>query len=354
MPLIVEGPVPPLWEKRARSQAGFASESSARGEECVHLALINNMPDPALEDTEIQFFELLDIASGDLPVYLKLYSATGVPRAEQGQRHLNNFYFGFDDLWRSRFDGMIITGTEPRQPNLRDEPYWGLLADVFDWASRNTGSTILSCLAAHASVLHFDGINRHRLPDKQFGVFTSKKKCDSELLSHAPEFVCFPHSRWNEVREDELTAAGYALLTSSAHAGADLFVKEHKRSLFVHFQGHPEYGAQALLKEYQRDIKRFLRSERDTYPTMPEGYFGDSAIHLLNEFRETAMSDRRENIIEFFPKSVIEGLENRWQSSAVCVYRNWLTYIDSRKSDISSARTISPVARARSVGSQLG
>ena len=27
---------------------------------------------PALEDTELQFFELLDVASGEIPVHLKL------------------------------------------------------------------------------------------------------------------------------------------------------------------------------------------------------------------------------------------------------------------------------------------
>ena len=84
------------------------------------------MPDPALEDTELQFFELLDIASGDTPVVIKLYSLTGIPRTDRGQRHLNSFYCDFDDLWNNRFDGVIVTGTEPREPDLRDEPYWGL------------------------------------------------------------------------------------------------------------------------------------------------------------------------------------------------------------------------------------
>ena len=51
-----------------------------------------------------------------------------------------------------------------------------------------------------------------------------------------------PHSRWNEVRADALTACGYEVLTQSAEAGVDLFVKKKKDSLFVHFQGHPEYG----------------------------------------------------------------------------------------------------------------
>ena len=40
--------------------------------ECVKIAFINNMPDPALEDTEMQFMELLATAAGDFPVRLKL------------------------------------------------------------------------------------------------------------------------------------------------------------------------------------------------------------------------------------------------------------------------------------------
>ena len=114
MPLIIEGGrVPSRWaEKETRSHSHFPLD------QCVSLALVNNMPDPALEDTELQFFDLLDIASGDVPVVIKLYSLTGVPRTDRGQRHLNSFYYNCDELWHTALDGVIITGTEPRQPDL--------------------------------------------------------------------------------------------------------------------------------------------------------------------------------------------------------------------------------------------
>jgi homoserine O-succinyltransferase len=333
MPLIIEGGrVPTRWAEKQNLRP-VASTTGPAGRDCVSIALINNMPDAALEDTEMQFFELLDIASGDVPVTLKLYSLPGVPRTNRGQQHLNNFYFGVDDLWNNRFDGVIITGTEPRHPNLQDEPYWATLASVFDWAAENTSSTVLSCLAAHASVLHSDGIPRHPLPDKRFGVFESGKISDHELMSSAARILRFPHSRWNEVREQELTPSGYLVLAKSREAGVDLFVKRRKRSLFVHFQGHPEYGAQTLLKEYRRDIKRFLRRERETYPLMPQGYFSETAAQLLNDFRGRALCDRRENVIDSFPQSVVHGLQNIWQSSGACVYRNWLSYVAAEKGD---------------------
>jgi homoserine O-succinyltransferase/O-acetyltransferase len=346
MPLIIEGGrVPTRWaEKKALRPADRCAGSGQR----ISLALINNMPDPALEDTELQFFELLDIASGDVPVVVTLYSLTGIPRTDRGRQHLNSFYFDFDDLWNRRFDGVIATGTEPLQPNLKDEPYWTTMTDVLDWAQENTSSTVLSCLAAHASVLHGDGIARYRLPDKQFGVFDSTRKCEHSLTSRIADRIRFPHSRWNEVRGDELASCGYSVLTESAEAGVDLFVKKKKKSLFVHFQGHPEYGAQTLLKEYRRDIKRFLRDERETYPTAPAGYFDAAAIQRLNDFRATAIADRREEIAASFPDSaVVGGLQNNWHSSAACVYRNWLHYLESRKTETPAFAAMARTASER-------
>jgi homoserine O-succinyltransferase len=336
MPLIIEGgQVPPRWAGRSGfSSVGSVEYYSPRAE-CVRIAFINNMPDPALEDTEIQFFELLDGAAGDIPVFLKLYSLSGVPRGERGQQHLNSFYFSTYDLLNSQVDALIMTGTEPRQPNLRNESYWPALTNVLEWAEGNTVSTVLSCLAAHAGVLHSDAINRCPLSDKQFGVFHFTKAANHQLLGGMEERVRFPHSRWNEVQADALAANGYLVLTHSADGGVDSFVKKKKRSLFVHFQGHPEYGAQTLLKEYRRDIKRFLRGERETYPSMPKGYFDATAVRDLADFRDLALSDRREELMERFPEGT-GSLEKTWHSSAVSIYRNWLQYVITSRADVSA------------------
>jgi homoserine O-succinyltransferase len=337
MPLIIDGGlVPPRWaEKRGLLPPGLGGYD--RRPECLRIAFINNMPDAALEDTEMQFFELLNDASGDLPIILKLHSLSGVPRGERGQQHLASFYFATDDLLNSRFDALIMTGTEPQQPNLRDEPYWSALANVLDWAESHTASTVLSCLAAHAGVLHSDGIERHPLADKQFGVFDFTSDAYQELTNGGADRVHFPHSRWNEVRADALVASGYVVLTQSAEGGVDSFVKKKKQSLFVHFQGHPEYGAQTLLREYRRDIKRFLRQERETYPSMPKGYFDTAATRLLTDFREGVLSDRREELMESFPEAAVVGsLQKTWHSPAMNIYRNWLQYLVTKKAEAST------------------
>src|SRR4029077_9265986 len=112
-----------------------------------------------------------------------------------------------------------------------------------------------------------------------------------------------PQSRWNEIPEEALRACGYRVLTRSEDAGVDSFVKQ-RQSLFVFFQGHPEYEAVTLLLEYRRDIGRFLRRERDTYPSMPHGYFDQETVETLTALRERALVDRREALLAEFPTAL--------------------------------------------------
>ena len=77
MPLIIDGGrVPTRWAEKG-FPGPFRPTAVRAAPDCLQLALINNMPDAALEDTELQFFDLLDAASGNVPVVIKLYSLTG-------------------------------------------------------------------------------------------------------------------------------------------------------------------------------------------------------------------------------------------------------------------------------------
>jgi homoserine O-succinyltransferase len=303
----------------------------------LDLALINNMPDPALDATERQFRALLSAAADDIAVYLTIYTLPEVPRTDFGQRQVST-YANFDDLWTRHHDGLIVTGAEPRATDLKDEPFWGSLTRVLDWAESHTYSTILSCLAAHAGILHIDGIVRQPLGDKRFGIFECVRVSDHPLTAAAPNRLRMPHSRWNEIPEEALLACGYRVLTRSEDAGVDAFVKQRK-SLFVFFQGHPEYEAVTLLLEYRRDIGRFLRGERDTYPPVPQGYFDEETVHALTTLRERALSDRREELLAEFPLEMAVGkVTNTWRSTAQGLYRNWLLYILAQKAQATRPR----------------
>jgi homoserine O-succinyltransferase len=329
-----------------RRRAGVApTRLRATAAETIEIGLVNNMPDAALEQTERQFIGLLNGAVGERRIRLKLFCLPEVVRAGAARERVELRYAPFDELWDSRLDGLIVTGTEPRAPDLRDEPYWRTLSKIIDWAEMNTRSTIWSCLAAHAAVLHMDGIRRHALPDKCFGVFNCARSADHALMTGLPARLPIPHSRWNGLRAEELAAAGYAVLTHSHEAGVDMFARDGN-SLFVFFQGHPEYEARTLLGEYRRDVRRFLRGERESYPSLPHGYFDDDATRRLAAFHLRALDDRREALMEAFPSCSEESLQARWHPAAERLMTNWLGQLTAPKPQPSKTAILADADRA--------
>ena len=107
-----------------------------------------------------------------------------------------------------------------------------------------------------------------------------------------------------------------------------MFVKQKRRSLFVYFQGHPEYDAHSLLGEYRRDVGRFLRGEIERYPTMPHGYFDNQAVELLAAFQSRAELDRRKELLAALPVDAISSrVKGTWHLAANRIYSNWIKYI---------------------------
>jgi homoserine O-succinyltransferase len=311
----------------------------AAAPDVIEIGLVNSMPDAALEATERQFIDLVESAAGDLPVRLRFFSLPEVPRGERGRRHVEASYGEIEEVHNGgRLDALIVTGTEPRAASLADEPYWPALGDLIDWAERNTISTVWSCLAAHAAVLHLDGIRRHPLAEKCIGVFDCAATGVHPLTRGLPS-LAVPHSRHNELREVELVAHGYEVLTRSPLAGVDAFIKQCN-SLFVCFQGHPEYDAVSLLGEYRRDIGRFLRGERDAYPAMPYGYFDPATEAVLIGFRDRALADRREALLAELPLAAAEqSLTGAGRPAARQLYRNWFGWVAARKARRPVSRT---------------
>jgi len=313
--------------------ARSGANAEFRGDNCLTIGLVNNMPDAALDATERQFIGLVRAASPGLIVRFKLFSLPEIPRSEQARLALAARYRDVSELWDTHLDGLIVTGNEPRSPSLRDEPYWPALSKLMAWAEHNTDSTIWSCLAAHAAVLYADGIERQPRLEKLFGVFHCDKVRAHALTGGLPSRLPVPHSRHNDLPAPALIASGYRILTQSASTGVDMFVgPDRGASLFLFFQGHPEYDADSLAREFRRDVGRFLRGERDKFPALPQGYFDEKASALIEEFCARARAERVEKFVRHFPMTAIEGgLRNTWQASAIAVYRNWLVCLQGRK-----------------------
>lgn len=304
----------------------------------IVIGLVNNMPDAALKATEAQFASLLAEASGSRQVRLRLSYLPAVPRSPEALRHIRASYWPLDQLLGGIPDALIVTGTEPRSPALEDEPYWGQMVRLLEWARAHAASSIWSCLAAHAAVQALDGIRRRRLSEKRFGVFEHAALADIPLLRGVGSSLLTPHSRWNELPIEDLRAAGYTIGSVSPEGDADLIVRA-ERGLLVCFQGHPEYEATSLLLEYRRDVGRFLRGESAAWPTEPCGYFSARSRELLERFRERAEPLRDPAQFDEFPTSELAaGTEARWRPAALRVYRNWVSYLAEARTGARSRR----------------
>jgi homoserine O-succinyltransferase/O-acetyltransferase len=355
--MVRRDPVPVLVDEYPFDGTTFADAARDLSHECLYadqsrcvdIGLINNMPDAAMEATARQFLTLLGSAAHGVVIRLTLFSMPGVPSSDWRRRHLSAYYKDFHDLWDTRLDGLIVTGTEPRAADLAAEPYWTCLSNIVEWAEENTIATVWSCLAAHAAALHLDAIRRSPLNEKCFGLFEHIRVSDHWLLQGLSSPILTPHSRWNEIPEDALVSSGYRVLSKSIVAGVDMFVKERK-SLFLFFQGHPEYDADSLLREYRRDVGRFLRGERESYPGLPKQYFDPATTNMLNAFRERALVDRREELLAAFPSDhAFNNVSHTWHSHALCTYRNWLNYIVRRKASKTAFAARSAPTRRLSV-----
>jgi homoserine O-succinyltransferase/O-acetyltransferase len=304
------------------------SRSLPAGERArIAVGLINNMGDQALKSTERQFSALVSQAAADIEVSFRIFALKSTPRSPRALDYINARYEPASAAMDGELDALIITGAQPQADRLSEEPYWEELVELIEWAKLHTASTILSCLAAHAGVLHLDGVERRPLPEKCTGVFAFAAETTHPLVGKQGRVRLIPHSRHNGLLQSELEQAGYVILTSSRRSGVDSFVKCFG-SQFVFLQGHPEYDANSLAREYRRDMDRYLRGETERKPARPSGYFGAEAEDELRAMERSAGEDRCRMQIKDI--SIIDALapaEATWREAAIGLYRSWIEMI---------------------------
>jgi homoserine O-succinyltransferase len=288
-------------------------------------ALVNNMPDGAFAATERQFVSLLDAASGDDVVELRRYAMDGVPRAAT-RALIEREYLPLAALFEAPPDLLIVTGSEPRTAKLEDELYWDDLAELLGWASENCQSMLLSCLAAHAALAVFDGLPREQLSVKCTGVFDQRVQIGHPLVAGLGQRVVLPHSRLNEVSGPALLEAGYRLALESEATGWGLATKHLPRCQLVLLQGHPEYDPSSLLREYHRDLQRYLAGERDGLPALPWHCVEGPDWAALAALQQRLVDGHREpGLLGQFPFEAAGARAGwPWRGTAVTLFSNWL------------------------------
>ena len=296
-------------------------------------ALVNNMPDSAFVATERQFLGLVEAGSEDVDVEVSRYSFAGVPRGPRIEAYQADEYFPIEGLWDSAPDLVIVTGSEPRAEALEGEPYWPESLRLLAWAQRQPTSMLMSCLAAHFALYVYDGIERTALPAKCTGVFAQEIDPSSPLTAGMTAPVVVPHSRLNDVSVSSVAAAGYHVLLAGPEAGWTALSAVRQGSDILALQGHPEYDATSLLREYRRDAGRYLSFERDALPVLPTGCVGPDDLDAIGAFHQRVCTGRRDAaVMEEFD---FDGAARRapwpWRSTATVLYRNWIRQIAARR-----------------------
>ena len=256
----------------------------------LRIAIVNLMPTKV--DTETQILRLL--GNTPLQVQITFLRMDTHESRNTAPEHLAEFYATFEQVREHKFDGLVITGAPVERLPFEEVDYWPELCELMDWSAEHVFSTLHVCWGAQAGLYRHYGIKKFPLDEKMFGVFPHRVLDPRpRILSGFDEVFAAPHSRYTEVRADDVRAAeGLTLLVESDEAGVYLAASQDGRQIFV--TGHPEYDLTTLQGEYERDLAQGM----DTPP--PRNYYpGDDPT------RTPIMS---------------------WRSHAHLLYANWLNY----------------------------
>lgn len=295
----------------------------------LHIGLLNMMPDGAFHVTEEQFIRLIGGANQIVQVFVHPFTVDGLPRSPEVQAHIDTHYETFAQVQRDGLDGLVVTGANVANPRLEDEPFWTPLQEVMTWAREQVTSVLCSCLATHALLQHEYGIQRRRLEAKRWGVYQHKAvQPDHPLLRGSNTRFDVPHSRWNEITAGQVQAAGLEVLVESIEG--DLHIACSPDGIrMVYLQGHPEYDAISLLKEYKRELGRLLDGELDGLPPTPQHYLPPQGARILHDHVEASLRarDAGDPLPDFPEEHLAPLLDNTWTDTGRALFNNWLGLI---------------------------
>lgn len=340
MPLVAHNNLPTFQRLRDRGQDVLSVERAHHQDiRELHIGLLNMMPDAALAATEYQFMRLVGACNQIVQFYIYPFSIPELDRGPEALEHIKQHYFDFADLQKQGLDALIITGANVANPSLDEEPFWSPLIEIVQWANENVASILCSCLATHALVKFNHGIERRPLPEKKWGVYSHKINAPEHPLTwEINTRFDAPHSRYNEVSKEQLEQAGVKVLVDSDDAGVHLAVSPDQFRI-IYFQGHPEYDAISLLKEYKREVLRYIDGTRDDAPPYPENYFSEEAHEIVSQYLAAALSAKESgDVIPPFPDARLQAcVDNTWGDTGKAIVNNWLglvyqlTNLDRRK-----------------------
>ncbi len=256
----------------------------------LRIGLLNLMPKKI--QTENQFARL--IGATPLQIELTLIRMSEHQTKNTAAAHMAEFYKPFQEVKDEKFDGLIITGAPIEHLPFEEVTYWDELTEVMNWTQTNVHSTFGVCWGGMAMINHFHNVPKHILDEKSFGCFRHQVTDPaSPYLRGFSDDCVIPVSRWTEMRQDEIDAAGLKTLITSNFSGPCLVEDREHRALYIF--NHFEYDSGTLKQEYDRDIAE------GTPINVPVNYYPED--------------------------DPTRDPQNRWRSHAHLLYGNWINEI---------------------------
>ena len=256
----------------------------------LHILMLNLMPLKIVTETQIARL----LGNTPLQVELELIQTASHKASHTSNDHMLKFYKTFDEVREQRFDGLIITGAPIEHLAFEDVEYWQELCEIMEWSKTHVTSTLHICWGAQAGLYYHFGIPKVQMPAKLFGIYPQHADYKKAILLRGFDDVFpVPISRHTYSPREEIEKhPELKILASSKETGVYICMTERGRQIYV--MNHPEYDADTLKKEYERDLGAGLPID------VPKYYFPDD-----DPSKPPLVS---------------------WRSCANLLYSNWLNY----------------------------
>ncbi len=223
------------------------------------------------------------------------------------------------------FDGLIVSGSEPRSSSIGSEPILAFVERVLGECAAT--STMFSCQSSHAALHLLHGLSRRRLPVRRHGTFEHDVHPSGVLATGMSGAVRVPHSRWNTVPRDELSDAEVSIVLDCPDNEWQLATSRDGLK-YVFVQGHPEYLPDTMAREYRRELRRWIADDTRAFPGIPMRYFRAEAQQQLVEHAERIRVQRDPALLGEIPLAAgYADVEADWSADSNRFFTNWLAAI---------------------------
>lgn len=248
----------------------------------LKIGVVNLMP--TKEATERQWARLMAQSRHWIePVWIQMasYQPTHVPPA-----YLDTHYAASEALALADLEGVILTGAPVEHLAFEEVAYWQELCDLIERLEAARVPILAVCWGAQALLYKRYGLAKHPLGKKCFGLFAHLAKAQHPLTRQLDKNVYLPHSRHTGWRQAEVAAVPQLEVLIESETAGIFAIEDAEGDWF--WSGHPEYEADTLLTEYERDLSKGLAidpprgyEQLKTGRWQPEHQWQETASRLL-------------------------------------------------------------------------